>query len=393
MLAALALLAALAQAEDLEARGKALAARLESLRGLRFKTPLKLREGSRIDYARFVLASTRRLYGDDLSAAGDGLKALGLIPRALRLELAVTTHAGLGVKVFYDAGELVLLDPKAGDDWVLNKMALGLVDQHHAPAVAATYDAQMAFAALRMGDAEVVKYHVLYPEKLPDGLLKRLGDEARDWESSGSKLASAVVPRVLVRSGDFPWRRGGVFALALHAQGGFAALDRAYARPPSSTEQVLHPEKYAAAEPAHVLELTKAVDLLRASGWTPAFRTTLGELGVALVLETHFSREDVASASEGWGGDTLLVFAKEGQPPLTLWATSWDRDEDAAEFHARALALASRLSPADSGRAAGAQRRGAAVLVAAGLPPSERDAVLSAAWEGTRNGKPLDDGR
>ena len=106
--------------------------------------------------------------------------------------------------------ELVLLDPKAGDDWVLNKMALGLVDQHYAPKVEPTYDAQMAFAALRMGDAEVVKCHVLYPAKLPDDLTTSLAAGAKDWETSGSKFASAVVPRVLVRTGDFPWRRGAI---------------------------------------------------------------------------------------------------------------------------------------------------------------------------------------
>jgi len=391
MLAALALLAALAQAEDLEARGQALAARLESIRGLRFKTPLKLREGSRLDYARFVLANTRRLYGEDLSAAGDGLKALGLIPRALRLELAVTTHAGLGVKVFYEDGELVLLDAKAGDDWVLNKMALGLVDQHHAPKIEPTYDAQMAFAALRMGDAEVVKCHVLYPAKLPDDLTTSLAAGAKDWETSGSKLASAIVPRVLVRTGDFPWRRGAIFALTLHAKGGFAALDRAYARPPVSTEQVLHPDKYAAGEAPSKIDLAPAVETLNAAGWSEAFRTTLGELGVALVLETHFSKDELAAASEGWGGDTLLVAGKDGLPPVMLWATSWDRDGDATEFLAQALRLAPKLGGPDT--LAGAQRRGSAVLVFAGLPVALRDKLLDAAWAGTRDGKPLDDGR
>src|SRR5688572_3230666 len=360
MTAALLLLGLLAQ-DDLQARGDALTPRLEKLRGLRFKTPLKVREGSRLDYARFVLANARRLYGEDLGAAGEGLKALGLIPRALRLDLAVTTHAGFGVKVYCHDGELVLLDPKAGDDWVLNKMALGLVDQHYAPQVEPTYDAQMAFAALRMGDAEVVKCHVLYPAKLPDDLTASLAAGAKDWETSGSKWATAVVPRVLVRTGDFPWRRGAIFALTLHAKGGFAALDQAYGRPPASTEQVLHPDKYAAGEAPVKIDLAPAFDVLKAAGWTEAFRTTLGELGVALVLETHFSKDDLASVSEGWGGDTLAVFGNEGGPPLVLWATSWDRDGDATEFLAQALRLASKLGAPDT--LAGAQRRGAAVLV------------------------------
>lgn len=393
MTAALLLAAVLAQDDGLQKRGEALTARLEAIRGLSFKTPLAFRAGGRLDYARYVLGNTRRLYGEDLGAAGEGLKALGLIPRALRLDLAVTTHAGLGAKVFCDGGELVLLDSKAGDDWLLNKMALGLIDQHYAPPVPASYDAQMAFAALRMGDAEAVKYHVLYPEKLPEDLIRRLAAEAKDWESSGSKFASAVVPRVLVRTGDFPWRRGAVFALGLHAKGGFPALDRAYARLPASTEQVLHPGKYAAAEAPVSVDVAGAVDVLKSAGWSEAFRTTLGELGTALVLETHFGREDLSSASEGWGGDTLSVFTRDGQAPIALWATVWDRDVDAAEFHGPAIRLAGRLAPAESGLAGVAERRGAAVLFAAGVPGALRDRLLEAAWAGKRDGKPLDDGR
>jgi hypothetical protein len=387
MSAALLLLALCAQ-DDLQKRGEALSARLETLRSLRFKTPLKVREGSRLDYARFVLGNARRLYGEDLGAAGEGLKALGLIPRALRLDLAVTTHAGFGVKVYCDDGELVLLDPKAGDDWVLNKMALGLVDQHHAPKIPPTYDAQMAFAALRMGDAEVVKCHVLYPAKLPEDLVATLSAGAKEWETSGSKFASAVVPRVLVRTGDFPWRRGAIFALTLHAKGGFAALDKAYARPPASTEQVLHPEKYAAGEAPVAVDLAPAVDVLKAAGWTEAFRTTFGELGVALALETHFSREDLAAVSEGWGGDALLVFTKDEHAPVVIWASVWDREEDAREFHAQASKLAPKLA-----QPAGAQRRGSAVVLVAGLPAALLDRLLDEAWKGTRDGKPLDDGR
>ena len=60
------------------------------------------------------------------------------------------------MKVFASGREILLLDPQAGDEWVLNKMDLALVDQHFPPPAASTFDAQMAWAALRMGDAEVV---------------------------------------------------------------------------------------------------------------------------------------------------------------------------------------------------------------------------------------------
>ncbi len=366
---------------SLEQRRDALSARLATLRGLAWKTPLRIREGNRTDYAGYVLENAKRLYGEDLSAAEKGLKALGLLPPRIRLDLAITAQAGFGVKVFCSEGELVLLDPKAGDEWIVNKMDLGLVDQHFAPKVAPTVDAQLAFAALRMGDAEVAKYLFRHDGKLPADLAKKLAEEARTWETSDSKLASAVVPRLFVRTGDFAWRRGGAFAMGLHEKG---ALGKAWAAPPVSTEQVLHPEKYSSGDTPAAIDPAPAAKLLESKGWKEAYRTTLGELGAAVVLETHFPKDDLAAASEGWGGDTLAVFEKEGAPPLVLWATDWDREKDAEEFHAPALRIVLKLMSPDPRLMTPIERRGTAVALAVNVPRELQDGLLEAVWTCTR---------
>src|SRR6185436_13294004 len=126
MVRAAAVLILILGAQDHDKRRDELAAKLESLRGLKFKTPLVLREGTRKEYAAYVLENAKRIYGADLPSAEKGLKALGLVPPKLRLDVAITAQAGLGAKVFCTGGEVVLLDPKAGDDWILNKMDLGL---------------------------------------------------------------------------------------------------------------------------------------------------------------------------------------------------------------------------------------------------------------------------
>lgn len=376
----LALLALLTLAQDgptLEQRRDALSAKLASLRDLAWKTPLKIREGSRTDYAAFVLENAKRLYGDDLAAAEKGLKALGLLPPKLRLDLALTTQAGLGAKVFCSGGELVLLDPKAGDEWLVNKMALGLADQHFSPKVAPTVDAQLAFAALRMGDAEVAKYLFRHDGKLPAGLAERLAEEVRTWETADSKLASAVVPRVLVRTGDFAWRRGGAFAMGLHEKG---ALGRAWVSPPVSTEQVIHPAKYAEGEAPARIDPAPLSRFLASKGYPEVYRTTLGELGAAVVLETHFPREDLAAASEGWGGDTLAVYEKEGSPPLVAWLTDWDREKDAEEFHAPALKIILKLMPPEAQVLNPIERRGTAVALLLNVPKDAQEGLLEAVW-------------
>jgi len=369
---------ALLAMQDHDKRRDELALKLESLRGLKFKMPLVLREGTRREYATYVLENARRVYGADLASAEKGLKALGLIPPKLRLEVALTAQAGLGAKVFCSGSEVILLDPKAGDEWILNKMDLGLVDQHFAPPAAPTFDAQMAWAALRMGDAEVVKHLIWTSSKITDETVKKVADETAAWEKGDSRLASAVAPRLFVRSAEFPWRRGAVFALTQFTLG---RLDQAYATPPASTEQVLHPEKYRAGEKPIAIDPAPVEEFLAGKGYKAVYRTVLGELGVALVLETHFPREDLASVSEGWGGDQFLVFDKEGAAPLVLWLTEWDGEEDAIEFQAQAFRLMKRVLPPDSDLAAPAMRKKTGVVFGINVPKDLQDALLDASWK------------
>ena len=384
---ALAVLGLLAQ-EDLQKRRDATAARLEELRGLSFKTPPAIRAGTRREYAAFALENARRVYGQDLAAAEKALKTLGLLPPLLRLDLAVTAHAGFGVKVFCSGGGILLLDPAAPDDLLLNKMALGLLDQHFAPDVPATFDARMAFAALRMGDAELAKHLFWHRGRLPDDHARKTAAEAADWEKGASRIASAVLPRIFVRTADFPWRRGAAFAAALHAEGGLPRLNRAWAAPPSSTEHVLHPEKYLAGERPVEIGLDALDEVLAARGYRPAWRSVFGELGTALVLETHFPREDLAAASEGWGGDALALYEKDGQPPLAAWVTEWDTEKDAAEFEAPAGRLAGALSGSADTLLSEAHRRKAGVALLVNAPKEMRDALVEALWKGSRKKDP-----
>lgn len=375
---------------DFELRAKTLSSRLEELRGLRLKTPLTLRPGTRKEYAQYVLANARRVYGGDLAPAGEALKVLGLIPAKLRLDLALTAQAGFGTKVFAQGTELCLLDAAAGDEWILNKMDLALVDQHFAPVAAETYDAQMALAALRMGDAEVVKHLIWGAGRLPEDAARKSAADAAAWERGESRLASAIAPRLFVRTGDFAWRRGAAFALEIFTRGGgLRALDDAWARPPASTEQVLHPGKYFTDERPALLDLTPLETFLKPQGCSSAWASTLGELGLALVLETHFPGEDLTKVSEGWAGDALTLFTSAGAAPLLAWATEWDTEEDAVEFQAQAFRLLRKLTLPESDVAATAVRRGTSVFFAAGVPKGREDALLDAAWtcRRTRNGR------
>ena len=63
------------------------------------------------------------------------------------------------------------------------------------------------------------------------------------------------MPAILRETLLFPYQPGLIFVNGIWARGGWEAIDRAYARLPDSTEQVLHPEKYEAREMPVEVEL------------------------------------------------------------------------------------------------------------------------------------------
>ena len=110
----------------------------------------------------------------------------------------------------------------------------------------------------------------------------------------------------------------------------------------------------------------------------------LGELGAALVLETHFPREDVSAASEGWAGDTFAVYEKEGAAPLVVWATEWDTEKDAIEFQAQAFKIALKLTPTDQNVMSPAVRKKTSVAFVLNVPKGTQDDLMENVWKSKR---------
>jgi hypothetical protein len=144
----------------------------------------------------------------------------------------------------------------------------------------------------------------------------------------------AGIPRLLVRQLEFPYAEGLLFATALFQQGGWEAVDAAYASPPDSTEQVIHPEKYATREAPVAVEpdITPAT---LGEGWSEAASDTVGELGIATWLESA-GPTIARDASAGWGGDRVVLLEGPDDAWLVDWITSWDSPADAEAFTAAA---------------------------------------------------------
>src|SRR5262245_56092650 len=190
-------------------------------------------------------------------------------------------------------------------------------------------DRRVAWMSLLEGDATLVM------ERFVKQRLGLGGSEAADapgMDAGGLGTpglfdlpdAPAVVRDHLIQ----PYLAGLALCRAIWSRGGAAAVRDAWANPPLSTEQVLHPERYF----AHEAPRSVAPRLTAPPGARQLAQGTLGELLLRSLLEPGAER-----AAEGWGGDGWRLY-DAGSKTLLLWRSEWDTPADAREFESALVA-------------------------------------------------------
>jgi len=170
--------------------------------------------------------------------------------------------------------------------------------------------------------------------------------------AAGSDPSTKVLldmPPILRETLLFPYIQGLSFVQGLQGGGGWEGVDAAFAKPPDSSEQIIHPEKYASGEAPVAVTLPKGLAASLGTGWKIALEDSFGEfqLGVWLRGNRAINAATANDAAAGWGGDRIaLVEGPNGAWGVVL-RTAWDSDSDAAAFEAAATALVDELaSPA-----------------------------------------------
>ncbi len=185
-------------------------------------------------------------------------------------------------------------------------------------------DRRVAWISLLEGDATLIM------ERFVRLRLGSLGAARADEGEPGAGLEAAGLfdvpgaPPVVRDQLVQPYLAGLTFARALWARGGAEAIREAWVRPPASTEQVLHPEKYFGREAPRAVAPT--VEAPR-----DATLVSEGVLGEVLLRTLVENAGDAATA--GWGGDGWRLWDVRGTTALA-WRSEWDTPSDALEFHA-----------------------------------------------------------
>lgn len=234
-------------------------------------------------------------------------------------------------------------------------------------------DADNAFRAVVEGDATLAMLaNALRQQGIPLSAatagIQQMGDYVDlDALVRGEKLDDA--PAILRVTLVAPYLRGLQFIAAIQGRGGWPAVNNAHRRPPATTEQVLHPDKYVSREPAEEVRVPDNPNLL-AAGFSRIEEDTLGELELSVYLGQDEPSGIDEPAAAGWAGDQLAVY-RRGEETGVVWWITWDSEADAQE----ALAAARGISPKDS--TAGAERKGRSVLIIRGIPHRLHRAIRS----------------
>ncbi len=145
-------------------------------------------------------------------------------------------------------------------------------------------------------------------------------------------------PQFATENAAFGSERGLKFVNYLYNLGGWKYVDKAYANPPQTSEQIMHPKKYVNGEGALPVQPRPLREALGAE-WQIARQNVLGEwytyllLGFGVDPSAQLDPDRASTAAAGWGGDslTMLQNTSSGAGALAVhWA--WDDEKEAGEF-------------------------------------------------------------
>jgi hypothetical protein len=191
-----------------------------------------------------------------------------------------------------------------------------------------------AVSALIEGDATFSEYYWFYSYATEQD-----NNDLALYQKTYKSPVYDSAPAFMKEDFLFPYSQGYDFVNTLYASGKWAAIDAAYANPPVTTEQILHPEKY----PSELPIAVTVPDLLPTlgEGWQEVERNVMGEWYTYLILADghdasfQLPQTDAKAASAGWGGDTYVYYNNPDSSQFVyVWESQWDSSPDADEFFA-----------------------------------------------------------
>ena len=335
-------------------------ARVERTRGLEFEQDVPVELVSREEFQQ----GGSRDYGTAFRRFDNAkFEALFLVGEGTDSLATQSANRGSSVAGFYAPGQgriVVIYGGETpdlpGEGTLAHELVHALQDQHFGlgSITASTREGSNANKGLVEGDANLVQDRYM----ANCGAAWRCLPAPEGSSGGGSDGDFHVGVYVL---NFFPYSDGPGFVDYYRQRGGWARGNELYAEPPASTEQVIHPRKYAV-EPDPPTDV-RLGDTAR-NGWTrvrPDGRDDAAVLGQSAIVsmfaytlyddydesavvapDAFLNRKDgkldrsdpfdyAIDYADGWDGDRLHVYTRDGETAY-VWKTTWDSPAEAREF-------------------------------------------------------------
>jgi hypothetical protein len=328
------------------ARIEEVTARLSEITGLEVRRRVPYAMIDRKDLRRFLERRIQEeIKPEEIRIEETLLKKFGLVPPDFDLKKTTIELYTEQAAAFYDFKRKKLFVLESADTALqeaalAHELAHGLADQHFRLArfldrAGNNDDGALARMAVMEGQASWLMAEMM---ARATGQSLRTSPELVDIMSRmiGAGGPEAPVydnaPLYIRESLIFPYTAGMKFQQAVLEKLGRRGFLEVFRRPPASTQQVLHPEKYlngAGAQPVRLPE------------WhgRRQYRTlaegSVGEFDYAVLLRQYLNEEAARRIAPAWrAGRYRLLERKQGGRTVLIQASRWETEEKAREFFA-----------------------------------------------------------
>lgn len=280
---------------------------------------------------------------------------LGLIPKGFDYKGAVVDLLSAQIVGYYDPKEKKLFLNRAGVSAGLTGSVAEMISGHDlmemvlshelAHAVEDQYfdldkmldiegndDKLLAIKSLVEGDATMVSlFYIMGTEDYGSIAGMNISSDLKNMVL-GSEEGFEGVPAILKENILFQYYGGFAFIEKALEHGGWEEVNRAFENPPTSTELLIHPEKYFARDDPPLNVELEGLDILQEKGWKKIEDNVIGELAFRILFEEWQGEGNGDKPSQGWGGDRFIAYESPEGSTLIALKTVWDTEEDAIEF-------------------------------------------------------------
>jgi hypothetical protein len=358
--------------DDLARLVDSLRAPVEQAVGLRFTSPPRSAMRSREQVRDYLISKLdEELPPKRLNGLEGAYRLFGLLPDTLQLRPLLLDLYTEQVAGFYDPDSAMLFGVEGADltqlRLVLAHELIHALQGQHLPldsilSARENNDRLAAAQAILEGQATLASLEVLAPGQA-------VAQNPQFWELYREQVrrqqASMPVfrraPLVLRETLIFPYLQGAEFMHWWESQGRDSLPYGP--RMPVSTEQILHPARYAQGDAPVVLAFAPDSGVL--------YEDVLGESEIRVILASLAGSDEVQTVVPiGWGGDRFRLHRSPGGEAL-LWYVVWDDERSRERFLRSAAGLRRTSRPG---------YRAALDSVRVGARPATRFVLAPSGW-------------